>query len=136
MREIGIAITQKVDDDSRLTEVIGKGDYDIFAWGWTPFVDPDPMLSYFTCDQVADDPENPTDYYNDANWCDPEYDQLYEQQKVELDRREARRPRARDAHPLPASGASTTCSTPSPTCRRTGRAASRASSSSRRRPAR
>ena len=25
--------------------IIGKGDYDMFAWGWTPFVDPDPMLS-------------------------------------------------------------------------------------------
>jgi peptide/nickel transport system substrate-binding protein len=43
------------------------------------------MLSYFTCDQIASDPENPTDYYNDANYCDPEYDRLYEQQKVELD---------------------------------------------------
>jgi peptide/nickel transport system substrate-binding protein len=85
MKDIGIDIKQEVYDDSRLTEVIGKGDYDIFAWGWTPFVDPDPMLSYFTCDQVASDPENPTDYYNDANWCDPEYDRLYAEQKVELD---------------------------------------------------
>ena len=58
----------------------------MFSWGWTPFVDPDPMLSYFTCDQVASDPEDPTNYYNDANYCDPEYDKLYQQQKVELDR--------------------------------------------------
>ena len=83
--EIGIATTEKVTDDSQLTTIIGKGDYDIFAWGWTPFVDPDPMLSYFTCDQIASDPDDPTDYYNDANYCDPEYDKLYEQQKVELD---------------------------------------------------
>ena len=41
--------------------------------------------SYFTCNQVASDPEDPTNYYNDANYCDPEYDKLYEQQKVELD---------------------------------------------------
>jgi peptide/nickel transport system substrate-binding protein len=65
--------------------VIGKGDYDMFHWGWTPFVDPDPMLSYFTCDQLSQDPDNPTNYYNDANWCDPEYDRLYQEQKVELD---------------------------------------------------
>ena len=58
----------------------------MFAWGWVPFVDPDPMLSYFTCDQVSSDPKEPTNYYNDANYCDPEYDKLYEQQKVELDR--------------------------------------------------
>jgi len=86
LKEIGIDTTKKVADDSRLTEIIGKGDYDIFSWGWTPFVDPDPMLSYFTCDQVASDPEDPTNYYNDANYCDPEYDKLYQQQKVELDR--------------------------------------------------
>jgi peptide/nickel transport system substrate-binding protein len=58
----------------------------MFSWGWTPFVDPDPMLSYFTCDQIASDPKDPTNYYNDANYCDPEYDKLYQQQKVELDR--------------------------------------------------
>jgi peptide/nickel transport system substrate-binding protein len=85
LEEIGIGTTRKVVDDSQLTEIIGKGDYDMFFWGWTPFVDPDTMLSYFTCDQIADDPENPTDYYNDANYCDPQYDKLYEQQKVELD---------------------------------------------------
>ncbi len=86
LRQIGIATTQKVYDDSQLTEVIGKGDYDLFSWGWTPFVDPDPMLSYFTCDQVSKDPKNPTNYYNDASWCDPAYDALYKQQKVERDK--------------------------------------------------
>ena len=57
----------------------------MFVWGWTPYVDPDTMLSYFTCDQVASDPEDPTNYYNDANLCDPEYDKLYAEQKVERD---------------------------------------------------
>jgi peptide/nickel transport system substrate-binding protein len=85
LRQIGIATTRKTADDSQLTTIIGKGDYDMFAWGWTPYVDPDTMLSYFTCDQIADDPDNPTDYYNDANYCDPEYDKLYKQQKTELD---------------------------------------------------
>jgi peptide/nickel transport system substrate-binding protein len=86
LRQIGIATTQKVYNDSRLTEVIGKGDYDLFVWGWTPFVDPDPMLSYFTCDQVSSDPEDPTNYYNDASWCDKQYDALYKQQHEELDK--------------------------------------------------
>ena len=61
---------------------IGGGD-PLFVWGWVPFVDPDPMLSYFTCDQVTTDPEEAG--YNDANWCSEEYDALYEEQKVELD---------------------------------------------------
>ena len=86
LRDIGIATTQRTYDDGQLTEVIGKGDYDMFVWGWVPFVDPDPLLSYFTCSQVSSDPDNPTDYYNDANWCDPGYDRLYKQQNVELDR--------------------------------------------------
>jgi peptide/nickel transport system substrate-binding protein len=89
LRQIGIATTQKVYNDSQLTELIGKGDYDLFVWGWTPFVDPDPMLSYFTCGQVSSDPKDPTNYYNDANWCDKQYDALYKQQKVE--RNKARR---------------------------------------------
>ena len=86
LKEIGIATTKKTADDTQLTTIIGKGDYDMFSWGWTPFVDPDPMLSYFTCGQIASDPEDPTNYYNDANYCDPQYDKLYEQQKVELNR--------------------------------------------------
>jgi peptide/nickel transport system substrate-binding protein len=83
--QIGIATTVKVADDSQLTTVIGKGDYDMFSWGWTPFVDPDPMLSYMKCDQISSDPDDPTNYYNDANYCDREYDRLYKQQNTELD---------------------------------------------------
>ena len=85
LKDIGIATTQKTYSDSQLTEVIGKGDYDLFVWGWTPFVDPDPMMSYFTCDQVSQDPKNPTNYYNDANWCDKTYSAMYKQQNTELD---------------------------------------------------
>lgn len=84
LRKIGIATTEKVYDDSALTVLIGKGDYDLMQWGWTPFVDPEPMLSYFTCAQVSHDPKNPTNYYNDANLCDHTYDKLYAEQKVEL----------------------------------------------------
>src|SRR4051794_3120083 len=85
LKDIGIATTQKTYSDSQLTEVIGKGDYDLSVWGWTPFVDPDPMLSYFTCAQVSQDPKNPTNYYNDASWCDKTYSAMYKQQNTELD---------------------------------------------------
>ncbi len=81
---VGIATTVNVVDDAQLTDVIASGEYDLFVWGWAPFVDPDTMLSYFVCDQVTTDIEAVG--YNDAYWCDPEYDALYEQQKVELDR--------------------------------------------------
>jgi peptide/nickel transport system substrate-binding protein len=84
LTEVGIGTEVSVFDDTQLTDVIASGEYDLFSWGWTPFVDPDPMLSYFTCAQVTTDIESVG--YNDANWCDPRYDELYEQQKVELDR--------------------------------------------------
>ena len=83
LKDIGIPTEVSSVDESKLTPVIGKGEYDLFLWSWTPFVDPDPMLSYFTSAQVTTDPESPL--YNDANWCNDEYDALYEQQKVELD---------------------------------------------------
>ena len=70
-----------VFNDTQLTVEIGKGDYDLFVWGWTPFVDPDPELSYFKCDQVAVDAKDFTNYYNDASWCDPVYDTLYKKQQ-------------------------------------------------------
>lgn len=84
LREVGIGTEVSVYDDSQLGQVVAEGTYDLFVWGWTPFVDPDPMLSYFTCDQVTTDADSPG--YNDANWCSDEYDALYAQQKVELDR--------------------------------------------------
>ena len=84
LSEVGIGTEVSVFDDTQLTDVIASGEYDLFSWGWTPFVDPDPMLSYFTCAQLTTDIESVG--YNDANWCDPRYDELYEQQKVELDR--------------------------------------------------
>ena len=83
LSDIGIATTVEVMDDTQLYEANISGNYDMFVWGWTPFVDPDPMLSYFTCDEVNTTPDG--DGTNDANWCDPHYDELYEAQKVELD---------------------------------------------------
>ncbi|MEN9646517.1 MAG: hypothetical protein RL238_3186 [Actinomycetota bacterium] len=84
LQQIGIATEVTTYDQTQLTDVIASGEYDLFVWGWTPFVDPDPMLSYFTCAQVTTDAASPG--YNDANWCSDEYDALYEQQNQELDR--------------------------------------------------
>lgn len=85
LEQVGIGTKLRTVNDATLTEIIGKGDYDLFEWGWTPFVDPDPELSYFTCGQLSQDPEDPTNYYNDASWCDPSYDADYKAQNQELD---------------------------------------------------
>ena len=83
LKDIGIETKVEVISDTQLTPRIAEGNYEMFVWGWVPFVDPDPMLSYFTCSEISDDPESPG--WNDANWCDAEYDTLYEEQNRELD---------------------------------------------------
>jgi peptide/nickel transport system substrate-binding protein len=83
LRDVGIATVVSVMDDTQLYDIQVAGNYDIFVWGWTPYVDPDPMLSYFTCEEVTTDAADPGS--NDANWCSAEYDALYQEQKVELD---------------------------------------------------
>ena len=86
LKEIGIDTTLSSYDDGQLIEVAGKGDFYLYVWGWTPFVDPDPMLSYFKCDQVSVDASDFSNYYNDTGLCDPEYDQMYTEQNKELDK--------------------------------------------------
>ncbi len=83
LKAVGIGTTISVFDDSQLGSEVCAGTYDLFVWGWTPFVDPDTQLSYFTTDQVTTNADECG--YNDANWSDPHYDELYLQQKVELD---------------------------------------------------
>ena len=86
LSDVGIDTTTEQFNDTQLTPFIGRGEWDMFVWGWTPFVDPDPQLSYFQCDQTVQSADDPTNYYNDANWCSEEYDELYVEQNQELDR--------------------------------------------------
>lgn len=77
MEDIGIGVELESYDQDALFGVIVEGTYDTFYWGWVPFVDPDPMLSYFTEAEIGN--------YNDANWFDPEYDAMYLAQNQEVD---------------------------------------------------
>jgi peptide/nickel transport system substrate-binding protein len=77
MEEIGIGVTLESYAADALFGVLVDGTYDTFYWGWVPFVDPDPMLSYFTEAEIGN--------YNDANWFDPAYDALYTEQNQEVD---------------------------------------------------
>ncbi len=86
LEDIGIRTTLSSYDDGQLIEVAGKGDFDLYVWGWVPFVDPDPMLSYMQCSQISVDASDFSNYYNDTGICDEEYDGLYKQQNTELDK--------------------------------------------------
>jgi peptide/nickel transport system substrate-binding protein len=77
LADLGIDSEITAMESNRLTDAIIEGEYDVFEWGWYVEPDPDSMLSYLTCDQLAS--------WNDAWYCNEEYDRLYEQQKLAVD---------------------------------------------------
>lgn len=77
MSAIGVGVELSAYDQDTLFGVIVDGTYDTFYWGWVPFVDPNPMLSYFTEAELGN--------FNDANWSDPRFEELFVEQQQELD---------------------------------------------------
>ncbi len=77
MNAIGIDVELDAYDQDQLFGVIVDGTYDSFYWGWVPFVDPNPELSYFTEAELGNN--------NDANWVDPRYEELFLEQQQEVD---------------------------------------------------
>lgn len=80
LEDIGIETDVQALTDTKLTDVIYEGNYDIFHWGWFPDVDPSFILSIFTCDERP-----PKGIWSDSFYCDPEVDRLYEEQKSIVD---------------------------------------------------
>jgi len=83
LKEIGIKTEVTAVNSAKLTDIINAGDYELFSWGWYPDPDPASQLSYFTCDQRP--PDGSTYGNNDAYYCNPEYDKLYQQQLGQTD---------------------------------------------------
>jgi peptide/nickel transport system substrate-binding protein len=83
LAEIGIRANVEAVTSGRLGDIINAGEYDMFSWGWIPDPDPDSMLKNMTCDERP--PEGTSYGNNDAYYCNPEYDRLFEQQRIELD---------------------------------------------------
>jgi peptide/nickel transport system substrate-binding protein len=83
LKDVGIGTVVTSMSEDALTAAEGQNEFDLFTWDWIPFVDPDAQLSNYISSQVTTDPE--VVGYNDANWCNADYDKLYDQQHVELD---------------------------------------------------
>ena len=77
MNAVGIGVQLDAYDQDQLYGVIVDGTYDTFFWGWTPFVDPNPMVVNFTAGEIGN--------FNDANWTNERYDELFLEQSEELD---------------------------------------------------
>jgi peptide/nickel transport system substrate-binding protein len=80
LSEIGISTDIRAVGDTRLTNLIYEGRYDMFHWGWFPDADPDFILSVMTCSQRP-----PDGVWSDSFYCNEEYDELYEEQQTTLD---------------------------------------------------
>ena len=70
-------------NSAKLTDIINAGEYELSSWGWYPDPDPSSILADFTCDQRP--PDGSTYGNNDAYYCDPEYDRLYQEQLQQTD---------------------------------------------------
>ncbi|GCD98609.1 ABC transporter substrate-binding protein [Embleya hyalina] len=77
MQNLGFDIKIDAMTADKLTDEILSGNYDMFWWGWGFSDDPDAMLVYLTCDQRS--------LQSDSWYCSKEYDDLYTEQKNELD---------------------------------------------------
>ena len=83
---IGIEANVKPVTEDALYEIIGRGEYDMFEWGWVVEPDPDYQLSTFTCGKRSyKDGDTIYADLSDSFYCNEEYDKLYEQQAVETD---------------------------------------------------
>ncbi len=80
-KEAGIKTTpESVDPDSLYSQMTPAGNYDLVIWGWGPDPDPDFILSVMTSDQFVDGG------WSDSGYMNPEYDQLYLDQQVTVDK--------------------------------------------------
>jgi peptide/nickel transport system substrate-binding protein len=84
LKDVGLKVTLQTMDDGALTDQlyatkndVFNPDYDLFLWGWYSDLDPSPILSYFTTDQING--------WSDCAWSNKEYDELYLQQSEAID---------------------------------------------------
>lgn len=80
LSQLGIKAQVSAPSSNQLTDIILKGNFDAFYWGWYVEPDPDNMLSYMTCGQRGN--------WSDSWFCNKQYDKLYDEQHVQTDQAE------------------------------------------------
>jgi peptide/nickel transport system substrate-binding protein len=83
LKAVGIKVNVSVMSEDALTDVIGKGNYDMFQWDWSFGPDPDSTLSVFTCDsRSTEDGGAISAGWSDSFYCNPQFETLYKQQQT------------------------------------------------------
>jgi peptide/nickel transport system substrate-binding protein len=86
LQQIGIKASVKLVSEDNLTDILGKGTYDLFEWGWVVEPDPDYQLSTFTCaSRSYKDSGSIYANLSDSFYCNKDYDALYEKQAGQID---------------------------------------------------
>lgn len=76
---IGVALEiQGLDPDTLTSVCCPAFDYDVILWGWGSDPDPQFLLGVLVCSEIATG-------FSESGYCNPDYDELYEQQAVETD---------------------------------------------------
>ena len=81
LAEIGIEVETTPSDD--IGGILDSGEFDLLFTGWTVNPDPDYIFSIHTCGVRPAEPG--ASYQSDTYNCDATYDQLYAQQRAEVD---------------------------------------------------
>jgi peptide/nickel transport system substrate-binding protein len=82
--QVGVSLEPQAMDPDALTSVCCPAfDFDVMIWGWGSDPDPNALLNVMTTKEI------PTGS-SETGYANPEYDALYDQQAVELDRNKRR----------------------------------------------
>jgi len=77
VKQIGIQLMPVSYTDGKLIDAWYANDFDMYIWGWAPDPDPDYQLGTYTAGQCGS--------WSDTCYSNPEYNQLYEDQRSTID---------------------------------------------------
>jgi peptide/nickel transport system substrate-binding protein len=77
LKVIGIDVRLQAASDAKMGDYWGNGNFDAYIWYWSGDPDPNYQLSVFTSSQCAN--------LSDGCFKDPQYDQLYDEQRSTMD---------------------------------------------------
>ena len=84
MKQIGIEITVESTDSDTISAKAVRGDYDLYFSGWSVNPDPDYQLGINTCMNLPTATDGTGGATQDG-YCNPEFDEMYAQQRSEID---------------------------------------------------
>jgi peptide/nickel transport system substrate-binding protein len=78
-KEIGVGVTTEFKGSNQVNDDTNAGNYDLSFGGWSVSPDPDYQLAQQTCKVVGTE-------LSDSNFCNADFDRLYQEQQAELDK--------------------------------------------------